>query len=53
MLMLLSLQVEIFNLATNRKDILDAALLRPGRFDRTVEINLPDRKEREDILRVL
>jgi AFG3 family protein len=38
--------------ATNRKDILDPALLRPGRFDRTVEINLPDRKEREEILKI-
>ncbi|MFM7858653.1 MAG: AAA family ATPase, partial [Flammeovirgaceae bacterium] len=42
----------ILNLATNRKDILDPALLRPGRFDRTVEINLPDRKEREEILKI-
>jgi AFG3 family protein len=38
--------------ATNRKDILDPALLRPGRFDRTVEVNLPDRKDREDILKI-
>jgi AFG3 family protein len=38
--------------ATNRQDILDPALLRPGRFDRTVEINLPDRKDREDILKI-
>jgi len=33
--------------ATNRKDILDNALMRPGRFDRTIEITLPSIKERE------
>jgi cell division protease FtsH len=38
--------------ATNRADVLDAALLRPGRFDRRVTIGLPDRKEREAILKV-
>ncbi len=38
--------------ATNRKDILDPALLRPGRFDRQVYVNLPDVKEREAILKV-
>jgi AFG3 family protein len=38
--------------ATNRVDILDSALLRPGRFDRQVEITLPDRKDREDIFKV-
>ncbi len=38
--------------ATNRPDVLDPALLRPGRFDRRVVIDLPDRKEREDILKV-
>ena len=38
--------------ATNRPDVLDPALLRPGRFDRQVAIDLPDRKEREAILRV-
>lgn len=38
--------------ATNRKDILDAALLRPGRFDRIIYVPLPDKKSREDILRV-
>jgi len=36
--------------ATNRPDVLDPALLRPGRFDRKVVINLPDIQEREDIL---
>lgn len=38
--------------ATNRKDTLDSALLRPGRFDRTLYIGLPDVKGREEILRV-
>lgn len=38
--------------ATNRPDVLDPALLRPGRFDRQVYIDLPDRKEREAILKV-
>ena len=38
--------------ATNRADILDPALLRPGRFDRQVYISLPDVKGREEILRV-
>jgi cell division protease FtsH len=38
--------------ATNRADVLDPALLRPGRFDRRVNIILPDRKDREAILRV-
>ncbi len=38
--------------ATNRADVLDPALLRPGRFDRRVNINLPDRKDREAILQV-
>lgn len=38
--------------ATNRKDVLDPALLRPGRFDREVNINLPDVKGREEILKV-
>jgi cell division protease FtsH len=38
--------------ATNRADVLDPALLRPGRFDRRVDIDLPDRKDREAILRV-
>ena len=38
--------------ATNRPDVLDPALLRPGRFDRQVVIELPDRKGREGILRI-
>ena len=38
--------------ATNRPDVLDPALLRPGRFDRQVVIDLPDRRERTDILKV-
>ena len=38
--------------ATNRADVLDPALLRPGRFDRRVLIGLPDRKDREAILKV-
>lgn len=38
--------------ATNRPDILDPALLRPGRFDRQIVVDLPDVKEREEILKV-
>ncbi len=38
--------------ATNRPDILDPALLRPGRFDRQITVNYPDIKGREDILKV-
>ncbi len=38
--------------ATNRPDVLDPALLRPGRFDRQVTIGLPDRPSREAILRI-
>lgn len=38
--------------ATNRADVLDPALLRPGRFDRQVTVGLPDVREREDILTV-
>ncbi|MCC8043690.1 MAG: ATP-dependent zinc metalloprotease FtsH [Oscillospiraceae bacterium] len=38
--------------ATNRRDILDPALLRPGRFDREVVVNYPDVKGREEILKI-
>ncbi len=38
--------------ATNRPDVLDSALLRPGRFDRRVTLDMPDIKDREEILKV-
>jgi len=38
--------------ASNRPEVLDAALLRPGRFDRQIQVNLPDVKGREEILRI-
>ena len=38
--------------ATNRPDILDEALLRPGRFDRTIDVPLPNKKSREQILKI-
>ena len=38
--------------ATNRPDVLDPALLRPGRFDRRVVLDLPDRNDREEILKI-
>jgi cell division protease FtsH len=38
--------------ATNRADVLDSALLRPGRFDRQVMLIAPDRKDREEILKI-
>jgi cell division protease FtsH len=38
--------------ATNRADVLDAALTRPGRFDRRIDVSLPDRRGRADILAV-
>lgn len=38
--------------ATNRSDVLDPALLRPGRFDRRVMVDLPDRRDREAILEI-
>jgi cell division protease FtsH len=38
--------------ATNRPDVLDPALIRPGRFDRKVMIDLPDRADREEILKI-
>ena len=45
-------QKVIIMAATNRPDVLDPALLRPGRFDRRVTIDLPDRGDREKILEV-
>ena len=45
-------EVVVVLAATNRVDILDPALLRPGRFDRQVYVGLPDIKGREEILRV-
>ena len=39
-------------LQRNRPDVLDPALLRPGRFDRTITVSLPDRRGREAILKV-
>ncbi len=38
--------------ATNQKDVLDPALTRPGRFDRMVEIDLPDIKGRKEIFQI-
>ena len=38
--------------ATNRPDVLDPALLRPGRFDRQITVSLPDRRGRKAILEV-
>ena len=38
--------------ATNRPDVLDPALLRPGRFDRRVTLDMPDRRDREEILNI-
>ena len=38
--------------ATNRPDVLDPALLRPGRFDRQIHVSLPDVKGREEILKI-
>ncbi|PRW51101.1 ATP-dependent zinc metalloprotease FTSH chloroplastic isoform A [Chlorella sorokiniana] len=45
-------QLVICIAATNRPDVLDAALLRPGRFDRRVAVERPDKQGREEILRV-
>jgi cell division protease FtsH len=38
--------------ATNRADVLDKALLRPGRFDRKITVNLPNLSDREQILQI-
>ena len=38
--------------ATNRPDVLDSALLRPGRFDRQVVVDVPDLNGRHDILKI-
>ncbi|WP_339022783.1 ATP-dependent zinc metalloprotease FtsH [Spiroplasma endosymbiont of Crioceris asparagi] len=38
--------------ATNRVDVLDEALIRPGRFDRTIQVTLPNAKQREEILKL-
>ncbi|MBO8170756.1 MAG: AAA family ATPase [Bacillaceae bacterium] len=38
--------------ATNRKDMLDDALLRPGRFDRHIQVDMPDKQAREEILKI-
>ena len=38
--------------ATNRADVLDKALLRPGRFDRKITVNLPNLTDREQILKI-
>lgn len=38
--------------ATNRADILDSAIMRPGRFDRQIEVTLPTIKDREEIFKV-
>ena len=45
-------QAIIIIAATNRPDVLDPALLRPGRFDRQVVVPLPDIRGREQILKV-
>lgn len=42
----------VYRSGTNRADILDRALLRPGRFDRTITVDTPDIKGREQIFRV-
>jgi len=47
-----SLNSVIVIAATNRPDIIDPALLRPGRFDRLIEIGLPDELARQDILKI-
>jgi transitional endoplasmic reticulum ATPase len=49
---LVSLKNVVVIAATNRPDMIDIALLRPGRFDRNVYISLPDKKAREEIFKV-
>ncbi|HRU80981.1 MAG TPA: AAA family ATPase, partial [Candidatus Methanomethylicus sp.] len=49
---MVSLKNVVVIAATNRPDIVDAALLRPGRFDRNVYIPLPDKAAREEIFKV-
>lgn len=51
MLFEMSLQVKMI-MATNRPDVLDPALLRPGRLDRKIEIPLPNEQSRMEILKI-
>lgn len=49
--LLVSLQVKMI-MATNRPDVLDPALMRPGRLDRKIEIPLPNEQARMEILKI-
>ena len=49
---LIVIRALLFLAATNRPDVLDPALLRPGRFDRRVILDLPDLNDRESILKL-